>query len=83
MCMNWQLWFYYELCKGYDKKFMVWLKIFELMCIMYQYVFIYQLGQRQMVFVKVVCDVIQEDFIEFFEIWGFFKVVDVFIEQYG
>ena len=74
--MNWQLWLYYELCKGHDKKPMVWPKIFELMRTTYQHVPTHQPGQRQMAFVKAVCDATQEDLTEFFETWGFFKAVD-------
>ena len=83
MRMNWQLWLYYELCKGHDKKPMVWPKIFELMRTTYQHVPTHQPGQRQMAFVKAVCDATQEDLTEFFETWGFFKAVDAPIEQYG
>lgn len=83
MRMNWQLWLYYELCKGRDKNPAVWPKIFELMRTAYHHLPVSQPGERQLAFVKAVCDAAQEDLTEFFETWGFFKPVDATIEQYG
>ena len=83
MRMNWQLWLYYELCKGRDKNPAVWPKIFELMRTTYHYVPVSKPGERQLAFVKAVCDAAQEDLTDFFETWGFFKPVDAPIEQYG
>lgn len=40
-------------------------------------------GERQVNFVKVCCDVAQEDLTEFFEKWGFFTICDKEIDDYG
>ena len=40
-------------------------------------------GERQVNFVKVCCDVAQEDLTEFFEKWGFFTICDEVIDDYG
>ena len=40
-------------------------------------------GARQLNFVKVCCDVAQEDLTEFFEKWGFFTLCDEVIDDYG
>lgn len=84
MRMNWQLWIYYELCKGTAEKPTIWPKIFEIMRTQYKDVPENAPGKRQMVFVKAVCDATQEDLTEFFETWGFFKPVNKeSISQYG
>ncbi len=40
-------------------------------------------GESQMGFVKIACDVSKLDLAEFFEAWGFFKVVSLSINDYG
>lgn len=83
MRMNWQLWIYYELCKGTADNPTIWPKVFHIMRTTYRDVPENNPGARQMAFVKAVCDATQEDLTEFFETWGFFKPVDATINQYG
>lgn len=83
MRMNWQLWIYYELCKGTAENPTIWPRIFEIMRTTYKDIPESDPGRRQMAFVKAVCDATQEDLTEFFETWGFFKPVSESINQYG
>lgn len=83
MRMNWQLWIYYELCKGNDKNPKIWPQIFEIMRTVYKDIPTSNPGGRQMAFVKAVCDATKEDLTDFFETWGFFKEVDTKVSQYG
>lgn len=83
MRMNWQLWIYYELCKGTADNPTIWPKIFEIMRTTYGNIPENDPGKRQMAFVKAVCEATGEDLTEFFETWGFFKPVNESIEQYG
>ncbi|WP_195531891.1 M60 family metallopeptidase [Bacteroides finegoldii] len=83
MRMNWQLWIYYELCKGTADNPTIWPRIFEIMRTTYGNIPENDPGKRQMAFVKAVCEATGEDLTEFFETWGFFKPVNESIEQYG
>lgn len=83
MRMNWQLWIYYELCRGTEENPTFWPQVFEEMRSTYRNVPENDPGARQMAFAKAVCKVAQEDLTEFFETWGFFKPVDANINQYG
>lgn len=83
MRMNWQLWIYYELCKGTADNPTLWPEIFEIMRTTYKDVREDEPGKRQMAFVKAVCDATKEDLTEFFETWGFFKPVSASVSQYG
>lgn len=83
MRMNWQLWIYYERCKGNEDKPVFWPQVFKIMRDKYGDIPESEPGQRQMAFVKAVCEAAQEDLTEFFETWGFFKEVNTKIEQYG
>lgn len=84
MRMNWQLWIYYELCKGNEKEAKFWPEVFRIMRTTYRNVPESDPGARQLAFVKAVCDAAQEDLTDFFETWGLFKVVNnEQVEQYG
>ena len=83
MRMNWQLWIYYELCKGTEKTPTFWPKVFEIMRTSYRNIPESDPGARQMAFVKAVCEAAQEDLTEFFETWGFFKPTNAQVTQYG
>lgn len=83
MRMNWQLWIYYELCKGTEETPTFWPEVFNIMRTKYRSIPESDPGARQMAFVKAVCEAAQEDLTEFFETWGFFKTVNATIEQYG
>ena len=84
MRMNWQLWIYYDLCKGNEQEAKFWPKVFDIMRTTYKDVPESDPGARQLAFVKAVCEAAQEDLTDFFETWGFFKTVDnVKVEQYG
>lgn len=84
MRMNWQLWIYYDLCKGNEQEAKFWPKVFDIMRTTYKNVPESDPGARQLAFVKAVCEAAQEDLTDFFETWGFFKTVDnVKVEQYG
>lgn len=89
MRMNWQLWIYYELCKGHEEKAEFWPKVFEIMRTKYGDIRITSPstdnpGRKQLAFTKAVCEAAGEDLTEFFETWGLFKTVNrMTIEQYG
>ena len=84
MRMNWQLWIYYDLCKGNEQEAKFWPKVFDIMRTTYKDVPESDPGARQLAFVKAVCEAAQEDLTDFFETWGFFKTVDnVKVEQYA
>lgn len=83
MRMNWQLWTYYERCKGNENKPVFWPQVFKIMRDKYGDIPESDPGKRQMAFVKAVCEAAQEDLTDFFETWGFFKEVNTQIEQYG
>lgn len=83
MRMNWQLWIYYELCKGTEEAPTFWPEVFNIMRTKYRNIPENNPGARQMAFVKAVCEAAQEDLTDFFETWGFFKTVNATIEQYG
>lgn len=83
MRMNWQLWIYYELCKGTEGKQTFWPNVFKIMRNKYGEIPESDPGARQMAFAKAVCEAAQEDLTDFFETWGFFKQVNTDIEQYG
>ena len=84
MRMNWQLWIYYDLCKGHELESEYWPKVFDIMRTKYNTVPESDPGARQLAFAKAVCEAAQEDLTEFFETWGLFKVVNKeAVEQYG
>lgn len=89
MRMNWQLWIYYELCKGHENKAEFWPKVFDIMRTTYGNIRITtpatdNPAEKQLAFAKAVCEAAHEDLTEFFETWGLFKTVDkTTIEQYG
>lgn len=89
MRMNWQLWIYYELCKGREDKAEFWPKVFEIMRTKYGHIRIKNQSTdnpatKQLAFAKAVCEAAGEDLTEFFETWGIFKTVDkMTIDQYG
>lgn len=83
MRMNWQLWIYYERCKGNENKPVFWPQVFKIMRDKYGDIPETDPGSRQMAFVKAVCEAAQEDLTDFFETWGFFKAVNTKINQYG
>lgn len=84
MRMNWQLWIYYELCKGNGESPKFWPIVFDIMRSTYRDVPENDPGARQLAFAKAVCVAAEEDLTEFFETWGFFKTVDnEKVNQYG
>lgn len=92
MRMNWQLWIYYDLCKGNENESKFWPKVFEIMRTKYKNLPgnkpkqnpLENAAERQMAFAKAVSEAAQEDLTDFFETWGFFKVVNnEKVDQYG
>lgn len=89
MRMFWQLWNYYHNC-GYKTDFYPRL---------FSYLRKHPLpnrfqtrirsgvseapGAAQLMFYEACCDVVQEDLTEFFETWGFFRLIDEPYSQYG
>ena len=90
--MQWQLWNYYHNC-GYMPDF--WPKLFEYLrqTPLHNNFFDYywnegdgtyeDSGLAQLEFYEACCHVAKEDLTEFFEVWGFFRPVDVSVTQYG
>ena len=93
MRMNWQLWNYYHNC-GYNTHFFPDLftylrKTENMLYSEYSSWYYWNLGfddnpgKAQLQYYEACCEVAQEDLTEFFEVWGFFRPVDVQFSQYG
>ncbi len=88
MRMNWQLWNYFHRC-GIDTQF--WPKVFENARQnpapgMYYWQYGYKSedpGLAQLMFYEHCCDAAGMDLTEFFETWGFFRLVDDTYGQYN
>ena len=93
MRMNWQLWNYYHNC-GYNTHFFPDLftylrKTENMLYSEYSSWYYWNLGftdtpgKAQLQYYEACCEVAQEDLTEFFEVWGFFRPVDIQYSQYG
>lgn len=83
MRMNWQLWNYYHRC-GFKPDFFP--TLFQMLRddpLPSEYSSKDDPGASQLKFAEKVCDAAKEDLTEFFEVWGFFRPIDVDYEQYG
>lgn len=83
MRMNWQLWNYYHRC-NFKPDF--WPTLFQLLRedpLPSEYSVKDDPGASQLKFAEKACDAAKEDLTEFFEVWGFFRPIDVDYEQYG
>ncbi len=79
MRMNWQLWNYYHRVKGDETFFArVFKKMREVGLDEYS-----DPGRKSLEFAKACSDAAKEDLTDFFDAWGFFKPVNVTINQYG
>ena len=78
MRMNWQLWIYYHLC-GFDTEF--WPKLFQLLRddpLPSEFSSKDDPGASQLKFYVKACDAAKQDLTEFFEMWGFFRPLDIY-----
>ncbi len=80
MRMNWQLWNYFHRC-GYKPNF--WQEVFIELRKPENRIVESNPGDAQMKFVLAVCKVSNQNFTDFFEMWGFFEPIDIMINQYG
>ena len=87
MRMNWQLWNYFHRC-GFKPDFFP--TLFEMLRqdpLPSEFSGYFGLkedhGASQLKYAEKVCDAAQLDLTEFFEVWGFYRTVDVNYEQYG
>ena len=87
MRMNWQLWNYFHRC-GFKPDFFP--TLFEMLRqdplpseFAGYFGMVEDPGASQLKFAEKVCDAAQMDLTDFFEVWGFYRKIDITYEQYG
>ena len=87
MRMNWQLWNYFHRCGSQPDFFPTLFQMLRDDPLPSEFAAYFGMtenpGASQLKFAEKVCDAAKLDLTEFFEVWGFYRTIDVNYEQYG
>lgn len=87
MRMNWQLWIYFHRCNVQPDFFPTLFGLLREDPLPSEFASYFGMtedpGASQLKYAEKVCDAAQLDLTDFFEVWGFYRPIDVNYEQYG
>ena len=87
MRMNWQLWNYFHRCGVKPDFFPTLFEMLRQDPLPSEFASYFGMaenpGASQLKYAEKVCEAAQLDLTEFFEVWGFYRTIDVNYEQYG
>ncbi|MCH5334686.1 MAG: M60 family metallopeptidase [Alistipes sp.] len=87
MRMNWQLWNYFHRCGAQPDFFPTLFQMLREDPLPSEFATYFGMvenpGASQLKYAEKVCDAAQLDLTDFFEVWGFYRTIDVTYEQYG